>query len=119
LHEVPIAAARRKLSALGDQAREVPVFRTRRRRAVAAIVDLDQLKRLGADAYELADIRAADAAWQDADKPDEMPIPWDHVSAISPCVKHEKVWLSGAKESAPILRWLITTCLRGHSFPSV
>ena len=55
------------------------MFLTRRNRKVAAIVDADQLERLRADADELADIRAVDTAWQDAEQLNETPIPWDDV----------------------------------------
>jgi prevent-host-death family protein len=79
MSEVTITEARGSLSALVDQAHEAPVFLTRRNRAVAAIVDADQLERLRADAEELADIRAVDDAWQEAERLKETPIPWDDV----------------------------------------
>lgn len=79
MSEVSITEARGTLSALVDQAHQAPVFLTRRNRAVAAIVDADQLERLHDDAAELADIRAVDAAWREAQKLKETPIPWDDV----------------------------------------
>lgn len=79
MSEVTITEARGSLAALVDQAHEAPVFLTRRNRKVAAIVDADQLERLRADADELADIRAVDTAWQDAEQLNETPIPWDDV----------------------------------------
>lgn len=40
-----------------------------------AIIDNDQLHRLLADADELADIRAVDAAWEETEHLSETPIP--------------------------------------------
>ena len=74
MREVTITEARGALSVLVDQARQAPVFLTRRGRAVAAIVDTEQLDRLR-DADELADIRAVDAVWQETEELNEMPIP--------------------------------------------
>jgi prevent-host-death family protein len=79
MSEVTITEARGTLSALVDQAHQAPVFLTRRNRAVAAIVDAGQLALLQADADELADIRAVDAAWREAAELGETPIPWDDV----------------------------------------
>jgi prevent-host-death family protein len=79
MSEVTITEARGTLSALVDQAHQEPVFLTRRNRAVAAIIDTEHLERLRADADELADIRAVDAAWQEAEELGETPIPWDDV----------------------------------------
>ncbi len=77
--EVTITEARGTLSALVDQAHDEPVFLTRRNRAVAAIVNPEQLERLRADADELADIRAVDAAWEETERLGETPIPWEEV----------------------------------------
>jgi PHD/YefM family antitoxin component YafN of YafNO toxin-antitoxin module len=83
MHESSITEARGTLSALVDQAHEAPVFLTCRNRRVAAIVDLNQLERLRAAADEVADIRAVDAAWQDAEKRGETPIAWVEVKRDS------------------------------------
>lgn len=74
-----ISEARGKLSALVDAAHREPVYLTRRDQAVAAIVDPEQLRRLLEDAEELADIRAVDAAWEEAEHLGEVPVPWDEV----------------------------------------
>lgn len=79
MREVTITEARGSLSAPVDQAHQAPVFLTRRNRAVAAIVDAEQLEQLRADADELADIRAVDAAWEEGKQLGETPIPWDGV----------------------------------------
>lgn len=77
--EVTITEARRSLSALVDQARDAPVFLTRRNRRVAVIVDPVQLERLRADAEELADIRVVDLAWQEAIEQGETPVSWAEI----------------------------------------
>lgn len=77
--EVTITKARERLSAIVDQARRGPVFLTRRDQAVAAVIDADHLARLLADAEELADIRATDAAWAETERLGEVPIPWEDV----------------------------------------
>ena len=74
-----ITEARGKLASIIDDAQRGPVYLTRRNRAVAAIVDAGQLEQLLADAEELADIRAVDAAWAETERLDETPIPWDEV----------------------------------------
>ena len=74
LTEVTITEARRSLTALVDQAREAPVFLTRRNRTVAVIVGGDRLEHLRADADELADMRAVDLVWQEANELREAPI---------------------------------------------
>jgi prevent-host-death family protein len=79
MSEVTITDARGKLSALVDDAHREPVYLTRRDRAVAAIVDADHLQQLLADAEDLADIRAVDAAWEETDRLGETPIPWEDV----------------------------------------
>ena len=79
MHRVTITAARRGLSTLADQARRAPVYLARHDRDVAAIVDADVLRRLLDDAEELADIRAAAAAQDEADGLDEVPVPWVEV----------------------------------------
>jgi prevent-host-death family protein len=79
MSKVTITEARGSLSALVDQSHQEPVYLTRRNRAVAAIIDADQLEVLLADAEELADIRAVDAAWEETERLDETPIPWDDV----------------------------------------
>ncbi|GAB2829561.1 hypothetical protein GCM10027022_20660 [Alpinimonas psychrophila] len=79
MSEITITAARGKLSALVDAARREPVFLTRRNRAVAAIVDADQLQSLIDDAEELADIRAVDEAWSETKRLGEVPVPWEEV----------------------------------------
>lgn len=77
--EVPITDARGRLASIIDSARAEPVYLTRRSRAVAAIVDAEQLKSLIEDAEELADIRALDAAGEETNRLEEIPIPWEDV----------------------------------------
>lgn len=81
MSEVTITDARGRLSALVDEAHRAhePVYLTRRDRAVAAIVDADQLRQLLEDAEELADIRAVDTAWEETERLGETPIPWEDV----------------------------------------
>lgn len=79
MNEITITAARDRLSSLVDEARHAPVFLTRRDRTVAALVDAEQLHQLIEDTEELADIRAADEAWEEAERVGEAPIPWDDV----------------------------------------
>lgn len=79
MSEVTITDARGKLSALVDDAHRGPVYLTRRDRAVAAIVDAEQLQQLLEDADELADIRAVDAAWDETERLGETPVPWEDV----------------------------------------
>ncbi|MGA1836142.1 type II toxin-antitoxin system Phd/YefM family antitoxin [Herbiconiux sp. 11R-BC] len=76
---ITITDARGKLAALVDDSHREPVYLTRRDRPVAAIVDAEQLQQLLADAEELADIRAVDAAWEETERLGETPIPWDEV----------------------------------------
>jgi prevent-host-death family protein len=77
--EIAITDARGRLASIIDTARSGPVYLTRRNRPVAAIIDNDQLHRLLADADELADIRAVDAAWEETERLGETPIPWEDV----------------------------------------
>ncbi len=79
MHEVAITEARGRLASIIDTARSEPVFLTRRNRAVAAIIDADQLRQLLEDADELADIRAVDAAWEETERLGETPVPWEEV----------------------------------------
>lgn len=79
MSKISITEARGKLGALVDEAHGGPVYLLRRDRAVAAIVNSDQLRALLEDAEELADIRAVDAAWAEAENLDEIPVPWDDV----------------------------------------
>ncbi|MCY7412758.1 MAG: type II toxin-antitoxin system Phd/YefM family antitoxin [Salinibacterium sp.] len=46
MNEVAITEARGRLASIIDTARSEPVFLTRRNRAVAAIIDADQLRQL-------------------------------------------------------------------------
>ncbi len=55
------------------------MYLTRRNRPVAAVVDSQQLEQLLADAEELADIRAVDAAWEETERLKETAIPWEDV----------------------------------------
>ena len=75
----PITEARARLASIIDEAQRQPVYLTRRNRAVAAVVDADQLAALIADAEELADIRAVDAAWEETHRLGETPVPWEEV----------------------------------------
>jgi len=77
--EIAITEARGRLASIVDEARTAPVYLTRRHRPVAVVVDPSQLAQLLEDAEELADIRAVDAAWEETQRLDETPIPWDEV----------------------------------------
>ena len=79
MSQIAISEARARLSSLIDESHSAPVYLTRRERAVAAIVDADQLKQLLEAAEELADIRAVDAAWEETERLRETPIPWEDV----------------------------------------
>jgi len=77
--EIAITKARGQLSSIVDKARTEPVYLTRRNRAVAAVVDSEQLAQLIEDAEELADIRAAEEALAETARMNESPIPWEDV----------------------------------------
>lgn len=79
MSQVAITDARGRLAAIVDEARTEPVYLTRRNRPVAAVVDAQLLEHLLEDAEELADIRAVDAAWEETERLDETPVPWDDV----------------------------------------
>lgn len=79
MNQIAISDARGRLASIIDEARLEPVYLTRRNRAVAAVVDSGQLQQLLEDAEELADIRAVDAAWEETQRLDEVPIPWEDV----------------------------------------
>lgn len=79
MSQIAITDARSRLASVVDQARREPVYLTRRNRAVAAVVDADLLAQLLEDAEELADIRAVDAAWEETERLEETPIPWEEV----------------------------------------
>lgn len=76
MSEIAISQARGSLASVVDAARKGPVYLTRRDKPVAAVVDADQLQSLMDDAEELADIRAVDFAWAEAERLGEVPIPW-------------------------------------------
>ncbi len=76
---IAITEARGRLAAIVDDARDEPVYLTRRDRPIAAIVDVALFTRLLDEAEELADIRAVDAAWEETESNSESPIPWDEV----------------------------------------
>ena len=79
--ELTVAAARARLAAVVDEARERhrPVFLTRRGRRVAAVIDAEDLDRLLGAAEDLADIEAAHAARAEVSA--QGSIPWDRVKA--------------------------------------
>ncbi|WP_431864445.1 type II toxin-antitoxin system Phd/YefM family antitoxin [Microbacterium paraoxydans] len=79
MSEIAITEARARLASIIDEAREEPVYLTRRNVPVAAVIDASLLERLLEDADELADIRAVDAAWDETARLDETPIPWEEV----------------------------------------
>lgn len=79
MSQIAITEARDHLAAVVDDARRGPVYLTRRNRPVAALVDADTFARLLEDAEELADIRAVDAAWEEAERLGETPVPWEDV----------------------------------------
>ena len=77
MSDTTITDARAKLAALVDEAREKPVYLTRRDRPVAAIIGADLLRELLENSEELEDIRAVDAAWAETQELAETPIPWE------------------------------------------
>lgn len=79
MSSVTISDARERLSTVIDQSREETVFLTRRNLPVAAIVNPELLAQLFEDAEELADIRAVDEAWEETERLDEVPVPWEEV----------------------------------------
>ncbi len=79
MSQIAITDARTRLSSVIDEARTEPVYLMRRNRAVAAVVESGFLEQLLEDAEEIADIRAVDAAWEETERLDETPIPWDDV----------------------------------------
>lgn len=79
MSQVAITEARGRLSSIVDDARHEPVYLTRRDRPVVAVVDADLLAQLLDDAEELADIRAVDEAWNETQRLEEIPVPWDEV----------------------------------------
>lgn len=79
MSQVAITEARGRLASIIDDARTEPVYLTRHNRPVAAVVDSALLEQLLEDAEELADIRAVDAAWEETERLDETPIPWEDV----------------------------------------
>lgn len=79
MSEIAITEARGRLASIIDEARSEPVYLTRRNRAVAAVVDSSFLEKLLEDAEELADIRAVDEAWDETQRLQETPIPWEDV----------------------------------------
>jgi prevent-host-death family protein len=76
---IAITDARGRLASIVDEARNEPVYLTRRSQPVAAVIDTGQLQQLLEDAEELADIRAVDAAWEETERLAETPIPWEDV----------------------------------------
>ncbi|MBN9177797.1 MAG: type II toxin-antitoxin system prevent-host-death family antitoxin [Microbacterium sp.] len=79
MSQIAITDARSRLASIIDDARNEPVYLTRRDRPVAAVVDVVLLAQLLEDAEELADIRAVDQAWEETERLAETPIPWDEV----------------------------------------
>lgn len=77
MSEVTISDARNRLSSIVDQAGKDPVFLTRRNLRVAAVVDAEYLQLLLAAFEELADIKALDEAWDEAERLGEVPVPWE------------------------------------------
>ena len=73
---MPISEARGRLASIVDEARTEPVYLTRRNRRVAAVVDADILDRLLDAAEDLADIRDAEAAWEESARTGGERIPW-------------------------------------------
>ena len=79
MNQIAITDARDHLASVVDDARQAPVYLTRRNRRVAAVVDATVLDQLLEDAEELADIRAVDAAWEETERLGETPVPWEDV----------------------------------------
>jgi prevent-host-death family protein len=75
--EIAITDARDRLASVIDQARKSPVYFTRRGVKLVAVVDADYFDELLEAADELADIRAASRAWEEAQALGETPIPWE------------------------------------------
>lgn len=79
MSEVTISDARGRLASIVDDALVEPVQLTRRGRSVVTLIDSNVYARLLADAEELADIRAAETAWDETEQLGETPVPWDEV----------------------------------------
>ncbi len=77
MSEVAITEARSRLASIVDAALRAPVYLTRRNKPVVAVVEAGRLHQLLDDAEELADIRAVDSAWEEADRLGEVPVPWE------------------------------------------
>lgn len=75
--DIAITDARDRLASVVDQARKSPVYFTRRGVKLVAVVDADYFDELLDAAEELADIRAASRAWEEAQTVGETPIPWE------------------------------------------
>ena len=80
---VNVSEARSQLAAIIDRAHTEhrPVYLARRGRAVAAVIDADDLDRILELAEDMADIRAAEAARAEMQATGEAPIPWEQVKA--------------------------------------
>ena len=75
-----ISEARSRFAEVVEQTRlsQTPVYLTRHRHQVAAVIDADQLERLVEAAEDLADIRAAQAAREEMAS-GAPAIPWEDV----------------------------------------
>ncbi|WP_420369068.1 type II toxin-antitoxin system Phd/YefM family antitoxin [Curtobacterium sp. L1-20] len=62
MSEVSISEARGRLASIIDDARHEPVYLTRRKKRVAAVVDADVLDRLLEAAEDLDDLKAVEEA---------------------------------------------------------
>lgn len=75
--DIAITDARDRLASVIDQARKSPVYFTRRGVKLVAVVDAGYFDELLEAADELADIRAASRAWEEAEAVGQTPIPWE------------------------------------------
>lgn len=81
--EVTVTEARARLAEVVDQVRvrHEPVYLTRHRRRLAALIDAEDLDALVQAAEDIADIEAANDARREMAETGETPIPWDEVKA--------------------------------------
>ncbi|MFK4481519.1 type II toxin-antitoxin system Phd/YefM family antitoxin [Curtobacterium sp. AB7] len=77
MSEVSISEARGRLASIIDDARNEPVYLTRRNKRVAAVVDADVLDRLLEAAEDLDDLIAYDAAIAESKRIGGENVQWD------------------------------------------
>lgn len=78
---IAITEARDHLAAVVDEARNAPVYLTRRNRAVAVLVDATEFERMRELAEDAEDAAAAAAARREMEETGALPVPWEEVKA--------------------------------------